>query len=910
MEYTVDQRRAIAEEGKTILVNAGAGSGKTSVLAARVMRKLQQGVDIDRLVILTFTNAAAAEMRSRIKLNIQKDPTLAAQLRRLDNAVISTFDSFMLRIVRQNHYLLNLPRDLEIADSAYLQGMETTVLTETLSEKYAAGEAGFLAAIDRIWSGGDDMFSTAVRLLAGGMLALPDPDAHLEDFIEKHFSDKTLRTRLADFYALIERRRSELVVLIEQAIANIQDIGQEKADAFATVLARIKKQLHLKGYEAFVGVFQTDLPRRPAASKTFDEAASERLSAAFKPFAEAFRRAKKMLESLHAANEDELIAGYLDTEPLVREVVVTTRLYLQKLSKRKRQENAFGFADVMNFAIAILEHHPDVLARYQSDLVEIMIDEYQDTNDLQDHLIDILASNNAFMVGDVKQSIYGFRDANPDNFRRKCQAISAGAHGCIVDLRENFRSRKEVLDAVNRMFERVMDESIGGVDYQNRQALVFGNHDYDRLPDRLVDHQPVVITYDPGEGSAVRAEAKILASLIRADVDGGVPVLDSTKHYRPCTYGDFCILVDRKTDFAVYENALVTAGIPVYAVADETFMASVEIQFVLNLLKLVRCQDDPEYAKLWFRHALYGTARSFVFALPDDEVLPVLTDRSLSGFTPSMPASLQMIAALVADLAMISRHLPADKFLLRLYADCDIYRKAASLPDPGAVEAKLDYLADKAAALPMPGFAGLLDYINAIQNAKSLDIEFARPLIFGRNAVYLMTMHKAKGLEFPICLYPGLSKRFNRADTHGFFLFDKRLGLLTKAWDDGFKDTFTHILFRETADREYISERIRLFYVALTRAREKIYLLLNVAKEEGETPTPDSSGYLPDSLRLGYGCYADLVRSVVATVSWRMPAPAPVTSKSEAISEKEAIVAPNFIHLELTPVSIIKSGFA
>jgi len=910
MNFTSDQRRAIAEEGKTILVNAGAGSGKTSVLAARVMRKLQQGVDIDRLVILTFTNAAAAEMRSRIKQNIRKDPTLTAQLKRLDNAVISTFDSFTLRIVRQNHYLLDLPRNLEIADSAYLQGMESAVLTETMAKRYAAGNPDFLAAIERIWSGGDDMFATAVRLLAAGVGSIPDADGQLAAYMETHFGADLVQTRLADFTDLIEQRRQDLHNLLERAIEEIQGIDNEKALSFAAALAGIQSRLTAKGYEAFVTACTVDLPRKPVLSKAFDETDSQRLTHAYAPFADAFRVAKKMVESLHAANEEELLASYLDTRPVVTEVVAATRDYLENLSARKRRENAFGFADVMSFAIAILEDHPDVLARYRAGLVEIMVDEYQDTNDLQDRLIDILAMNNAFMVGDVKQSIYGFRDANPANFRRKCQSIAAGASGYIVDLRENFRSRREVIDAVNRLFEHVMDERVGGADYQLRQSLVYGNHAFDRQTDREIDRHPKIITYDPGEGSAVMAEARILASLIRSDIDGGFPILDPAKGYRPCAYGDFCVLVDRKSDFVVYQNAMVAAGIPVYTIADETFVASAEIQFVLNLLKLVRCQNDAEQAKLWFRHALYGTARSFVFKIPDDEVLPVLADRSLCAFTAAMPVSLRSIGNIVSELTALSMRLPADRFLLRLYAACDIYHNAAHLPDPAAVEAKLDYLVNKAATLPTPGFDGLLDYIAAIQNAKNLDVEFSRPLIFGRNAVYLMTMHKAKGLEFPICLYPGLSKRFNRSDTRGFFLYDKRFGLLTKAWDEGFKDTFLHVLFRDATDRDYLSERIRLFYVALTRAKEKFYLLLNVAKDLNESPATDATGYLPESLRLGYGCYADLVRSVGATAAWRVPAFAPVDIRREAERVQDVDVIPEFIRFDLRPLPLEKTGYA
>ncbi|MDP3130161.1 MAG: UvrD-helicase domain-containing protein, partial [Bacillota bacterium] len=566
---------------------------------------------------------------------------------------------------------------------------------------------------------------------------------------------------------------------------------------------------------------------------------------------------------------------------VVMAVLDAASRYRVRLGEAQREQNMFGFDDITAFAIHLLETEETVRARYRRDVVEIMVDEYQDTNDAQDRLVDLLSAGSVFMVGDVKQSIYGFRNANPKNFLRKCREVARGSGGEVISLQDNFRSRPGVLSTVNTLFERVMDESLGGVDYKDGHSLRPAREDL-FLPTTL-DDTPEIIVYDPGDRPAVAVEAELLVSIVAREMTNQTPVsekADGKLIHRNCRYGDFCVLVDRKTDFAVYRRAFTVAGIPVFAVTDEKFVASAEILFVLSVLRLVRAAADPGYAKDWFRHALFGAARSFVFAVSDDLVLPIVADRSNIRFPSSgLPAELGELADLVQTLAKAAPRLTAETFLARLYELTDIYRHAASLPDPAAAEAKLDFLLEKAATLPLAGFSGLFDYIEGIATSKDLDVEFARPLDLSVDAVVLMTMHKAKGLEFPFCLYPGLSKRFNRADTRGFFLFDRRFGLITKAFDAGFKDTFVHALYREALDRDLISERIRLFYVALTRAREKQFLLLDGSKDDGVRPEPGSGGYLPDRIRLGYDSYADLVRSVSALDRWRVappPLPAPI----------------------------------
>jgi len=876
MPFTPEQRRAVESARKRVLVAAGAGSGKTSVIAARVIDKLKRGVDVDRLVILTFTNAAATEMRSRIKKEIAADHRLDGQLRRLDNAVIATFDSFALRIVRQHHHLLGLPRDIGIADSAALRRLETDVLERTIGDLYRANEPAFLKAVDRVWNGGDDGFSDAVRLVADGLRTSPDANRWLSSYREEHYGEASVAALKAAFDRLLLERLEALRQSARDAARALSFCPDPRVRAAADAHEALAAGLVDPSYAAFrTAVLTCKAPSTPPKSKTFDAELAEACRAAVDPFRKRLKKLKAWFESLYAGTDGDLVAAWLETEDVVMTVLDAAVRYRDRLAEAKRERNMFGFDDVTAFAIGLLETDETVRARYRRDIVEIMVDEYQDTNDSQDRLVDLLSSGSVFMVGDVKQSIYGFRNANPQNFVRKCREVASGSDGEVIPLRDNFRSRPGVLQAVNALFECVMDESIGGVDYRDGQSLRPAREDLN-LPTSLVD-RPELIVYEAGERPAVAVESELLVAVVARTMADRTPVsekVDGTMIHRHCRYGDFCVLVDRKADFAVYRRAFTTAGIPVFAVTDETFVASSEILFVLAVLRLVRSASDSAYAKDWFRHSLYGAARSFVYAVADDIVLPVIADRSLTRFPSSgLPADLVQIARLVATLAEQAARLTAEAFLAQLYEAADIYRHAASLPDPAAAEAKLDFLLEKAATLPLAGFPDLFAYVEGVATAKDLDVEFARPVDFSNDAVVLMTMHKAKGLEFPFCLYPGLSKRFNHADTRGFFLFDRRFGLITKADDGGFKDTFVHALYRDALDRDLISERIRLFYVALTRAREKQFLFIDAAKETGNRPGPGPDGLLPDRVRLGYDRYADLVRSVAAADRWRIAPP-------------------------------------
>ncbi|MFA5006384.1 MAG: UvrD-helicase domain-containing protein [Candidatus Izemoplasmatales bacterium] len=911
MAFTRDQLHAIRSRRRRILVSAGAGSGKTAVLAARVLSRIREGIDVDKLVVLSFTNAAAAEMRARIRKQIESDAALKDQLPKLDNAVISTFDAFALRIVRQNHHLLGLPADVRIADSAVLRRLEETTLADVVLDRYRDGDPGFLSAVDRVWNGNDDGFAEAVRLVAAGMRQIPDADAWLAGYDRDHYSDIAVEGLLGRFSALLKRRRDDLRAAARAAADGLSGFAHPKAGPAAAAYAALAEAFPDTDYRSLrAAVSACKVPATPAKAKDLDEELAIAMRSAVAPFRRTLGKAKKWFESFYAENEQELAAAWNETRSVVTTVLEAVADYRTRLSAAKRNLNLFGFDDVTAFAIALLERVERARERCAADIVEIMVDEYQDTNDLQDRLVELLSAGSVFMVGDVKQSIYGFRDANPGNFIRKCRAVENGGDGDLIRLSDNFRSRSEVLHAVNVVFTALMDEPLGGVDYRAGESLTAARE----KATEDEDFAPAVIAYDPGESAPTAVEADLLVRLVAAELAKGTRVTEKTEGGlvdRPCRAGDFCVLVDRKTDFDVYRNAFVAAGIPAFAVADERFLSSTEILFVLSILRLVRCETDPAYAADWFRHSLYAAARSFVYRIRDDIALPLVADRGMTGFGERiLPAAFTPLRDLVRTLSAAAADATAPDFLARLYDGCDIYRHAATLPEPESAEARLDHLLEKAAALPAAGFAGLFDYISGIESSRDLDIEYAKPVELRDDAVTIMTMHKSKGLEFPFCLYPGLSKRFNRADTKGFFLFDLRFGLVTKAFDRGFKDTFVHALLRDAVDRDMVSERIRLLYVAMTRTREKMFFLADARKDDLPYPPYDASGTMTESHRLGAGSFADLLRGIPALRDWRVPVPTAATLPRPTAMPAVSVGPVRTVALDLRPRTVPTSGFA
>ncbi len=883
MPWTTEQDLAIHHQGQNILVSAGAGSGKTAVLSQRVLEKLQSGVAVDDLIILTFTNAAAADMKAKIKQLIQKEPRLSDQMKRLDNAVISTFDSFALRLVTQYHYLLGVGSDVRIVDSAVLETVRQATLDSVMERRYREGDPRFLAAVDRYFDKGDHTFREAVRQLAEATEMIPDRFSWFRSYESRFFGPETLVEIRTMFRERLVRQMSTVSRAWNELRGSFGACPEEKIRNWVNQISQLLEPV-LSANEADVWLVQTQeiqLPHPPRLGREARETWNESLYEVWDPLKNAWNRVREEIRQLNVASLDEAMAAVLETKDSILQIVSTTAEYLHELQNRKCRDNLFDFADIMAMAIRLLEEHTEITASLRERIHEILVDEYQDTNDLQDYFLSLLEKGNLFLVGDVKQSIYGFRNANPQNFVQKYHEFQTGKSGRTIDLLANFRSRPEVLHGINGLFESVMDEAVGGVDYRNRQALVPGLQAYSRFRIPNESYGVRLLSYSVSEEESPKMskayrEGAIIAADIRARMDGGFRVFDpKTESGRPARPEDFALLVDRKSGFEEYRKALVDAGLPVLAITDEPFLASAEILFLGNALRLILCYGDARYFAEHYSLALYGTARSFVFGIDDsillDAIFPSPTSILEARERLKAKKETNRLDEIFSRLSEISGHLPLDEIVLRCIMETGMYSRIADLEDPQNVEAKVLFLVEKTRQLPEFTLDDFIAYLDELYHSRDLDMEYTREYDPSVSAVRLMTIHKSKGLEFPVCYLPGLYKRFKTTASKTFFLFDKRFGLIAKSWDQGFKNTVLHYLNRDLTIRETISERIRLLYVAMTRAKEEVLLLRN--EKAGQSPKIrlNSRGYLEEGIRLGFSSYSDLLNAVPETEKWVIP---------------------------------------
>jgi ATP-dependent helicase/nuclease subunit A len=826
---TADQASAVWARESNVLVSAGAGSGKTTVLSERVLSLLNEGIDIDRLVVLTFTNAAAAEMKARIRKNI-RDAGMFEQEKRLDNAIISTFDSFAQRIVREHRHLLSTASVGTIADPVLVKLEQEQLLQRILEETYEQGDPGFLEEAMLLFDKGDQTLVQGIRVLFSGLERLPDRIEALD--------------RLEADHASLQRTDAIKEAFVDSLSLRAAKLSDAAADLFqlALVLPKIERYAdsvrHVIQLATTASTFEdhvqaADFTVARAPSFSADDPDKMAFQDASQPFKTAWEDYRKRIKKIACKNEIELTESITEQHRRTTWIYQMTRRFLTAWEIRKKEKNLLSFRDVFDDALWLLRYGEGVATRYRESIEEILIDEYQDNNDLQETFLDALGCKRRFFVGDVKQSIYGFRDANPANFMAKADRYANHQGGRLISLTANFRSRPEVLHDINRMFERMMDVSVGGADYRNGHALTFGNLAYTAEENRTnADFGLSFLGYLPMDGEISRlAEADLMARHIAHRIRFASTHDWKRGNIRPLTYRDIAIIVDRKSAFPTYRERLTQSGIPVRVLSDETFVAAAEIQTAANLLRLVRLYGMNTFPEDEFRRAFYGVCRSYVVSIEDRQVLELFSRQAFRDADDLLmlkdDATFGELDRAMRDLSSLSTQVS----LQRLYEETahrfDLLGSTFRLEDPAAAEAKLLYLHAKLASLEGFDLDQAIAYFEVVESSGDLDIDYQTAQDDETDAVTILSMHKSKGLEFPVCYFPGLDRRFHVPEAKEFFQFDPTLGLFSKAHRRGFHDTPMHALIqdkRQAADR---SERMRLLYVALTRVKECGYLLLN-----------------------------------------------------------------------------------
>ena len=806
-KWTNEQQLAIGHEGENIIVSAGAGSGKTAVLSERVLRKLKSGVGIKQLLILTFTKAAAAEMRERIRANIKKNPDLASQLLELDGAYITTFDSYSLSLVKKYHYLLNVSKNIQIGEASVFTIRENEFLDEILMRRYENPTSDFTKLIYDFCTKDDDSLKKSILKINHALDLRYDKVEYLTSYIDTFYQPDTIESYCQLYVSKLFSLQEEMQNIIESLCPLLEEKVSEKVYSF------YRKFLDSKTYDEMVGSLDERAPQTPRNSE-------DDVKAYFAKLSELRKRAK---DYLVYPSYQEIKDAIWATEGYAKEIVSILLELDQKMMELKHEEDTYDFTDISKMAIQLLLDHPDIKEEVKQSFQEIMIDEYQDTSDLQETFISLIANHNVYMVGDIKQSIYRFRNANPYIFKEKYENYQKGIDGFKIDLNKNFRSRKEVLDNVNLMFDLLMDSVVGGADYKASHRMVFGNNSYEEQGKSDTSHQMEVYRYDydkSSEYSKEEIEAFWIAQDIKKKIESGYLVYNFKEENakpRPCKYQDFVIMLDRSTNFGLYKKIFTYFGIPLAVKKDESIKSTTDLLLFSNILTFIFKIYHHEYDTMYY-HTYASIARSFLFSLSDQEIFQTITGKRITESS---------IYQLAEPIAKELDGLSTTELLDRILTAFSYYEKLLSVGDIDSALARIDNLKRIAKGFESIGMTPSMfqEYLVELTENDQLDLKY-KVSEDASNAVQIMTIHASKGLEFPICYFASLDVKFNMRDMNDRFLYDNKTGIITPYFKEGIGDTILKSLYKERYTMEEVSEKIRLFYVAVTRAKEKMIFVL------------------------------------------------------------------------------------
>lgn len=806
-KWTNEQQLAINHEGENIIVSAGAGSGKTAVLSERVLRKLKSGVGIKQLLILTFTKAAAAEMRERIRANIKKNPDLASQLLELDGAYITTFDSYSLSLVKKYHYLLNVSKNIQIGEASVFTIRENEFLDEILMRRYENPTSDFTKLIYDFCTKDDDSLKKSILKINHALDLRYDKVEYLTSYIDTFYQPDTIESYCHLYVSKLFSLQEEMQSIIESLCPLLEEKVSEKVYSF------YRKFLDSKTYDEMVGSLDERAPQTPRNSE-------DDVKTYFAKLSELRKRAK---DYLVYPSYQEMKDAIWATEGYAKEIVSILLELDQKMMELKHEEDTYDFTDISKMAIQLLLDHPDIKEEVKQSFQEIMIDEYQDTSDLQETFISLIANHNVYMVGDIKQSIYRFRNANPYIFKEKYENYQKGIDGFKIDLNKNFRSRKEVLDNVNLMFDLLMDSVVGGANYKASHRMVFGNNSYEEQGKSDTSHQMEVYRYDydkSSEYSKEEIEAFWIAQDIKKKIESGYLVYNFKEENakpRPCKYQDFVIMLDRSTNFGLYKKIFTYFGIPLAVKKDESIKSTTDLLLFSNILTFIFKIYHHEYDTMYY-HTYASIARSFLFSLSDQEIFQTITGKRITESS---------IYQLAEPIAKELDGLSTTELLDRILTAFSYYEKLLCVGDIDSALARIDNLKRIAKGFESIGMTPSMfqEYLVELTENDQLDLKY-KVSEDASNAVQIMTIHASKGLEFPICYFASLDVKFNMRDMNDRFLYDNKTGIITPYFKEGIGDTILKSLYKERYTMEEVSEKIRLFYVAVTRAKEKMIFVL------------------------------------------------------------------------------------
>ena len=881
MQYTKEQRKVIELHNRNLLVAAAAGSGKTAVLVERILHMVMdeaRPVDIDRLLVVTFTKAAASEMRERIGILLEKklrempeNEHLQKQSALLHNAKIMTIDSFCQSVLRNHFELAGLDPAFRVADENEIRLIREDILEELLEERFAEGGEEFLLFADAYQGRGSRLESSILELYeyASGF---PWPEDYLALCVAGYEMDTPARLTSApwmkELLSEIRERAKELVDYVNAALTICREpegpLAYEKALlSDADALAELLKENTYNGLHKILHEWKKEALARMKSGSCDDGKKQRVMNIRKKVYAEL----EKLTKQDVVLSAEELCDLLAACRPAVLTLVQLVQEFTARFQEKKQELNIVDFSDLEHETLHLfLEKKEDgtlvptqTALAYREEFAEILIDEYQDSNMVQELLLRSISGEdegrpNRFMVGDVKQSIYRFRLAKPEIFLEKYERYGTedGAYQRI-DLHKNFRSRKEVLTCVNEICGRLMRSEIGHIVYDDAAALYVGA----QFPDAAESSVEILLSDavpDLKREQRIEQEARMTAIRIRELVGNAmvterrVNAQGETESYlRPASYRDIVILLRTSGDwFDCYRRVLEREGIPVYVATRTGYFAASEIQTIFHYLKIL---DNPRQDI-----PMFGVLLSAFGGFTEEEIASLRTSGNENCLYESLkraagtedeeaqeaPALRRKADAFLAQYAAFRDRMlytPIHELLRMLIRDTGYDLLMEALPGGAKRRANLDALIEKAAAYEKTSFHGLFHFMRYIENLRKYEVDYGEADIADERAdlVRIMTIHASKGLEFPICFVGGLGKQFNAQDEKKSIVHDAELGIGID-YVNPIARTKTRNLLKSVMNRkekkERLGEELRVLYVALTRAKEKL-IMTGTVKDAG-----------------------------------------------------------------------------
>ena len=871
-KFTKEQNQAINDYGKDILVSASAGSGKTTVLVERVLKRILSGTPVSSLLIITFTKAAAREMKERIKQKIsdqiEKEPNnqfLRSQLLDVDTANISTIDSFCLDVIRRFYYVIDLdPQFSVLTDETQAELLKERALHEIEIEYLEKNDQEFQDFYDN-FSGDRDAEGARNLLLQLYNTAVTEPN--YEKFLNNlpgsyQVQDNIIKSDLwqTQIKPLLIKEIKDLQTEIRQLFENPQmknpDLVKvkENYDIFTSRLEQFLNALEddHSYNEIRASLMNCKFEKNIRKSKKWSEESLETYQESQKLKSDLNDQLKKIFANFFVVEEKEQVNILKKSEKLVKTIVDAEKKLIKRFGQLKREQNLIDYSDMEQFAFSILTTDTSnahiAQEYYQEKFNEILIDEYQDVNALQENIIAAIkkkGQNNLFMVGDIKQSIYGFRQARPDLFLSKYHAYGQNDDSEKIVLSDNFRSTKRVTKTVNSLFNPILTANFGGIDYKKEGQLQFGATYYPTdLPTAseyiFTDKKQTQASFEENFGDEMDfSEIQMVITRIKQLKEENFQVWDrKTQLKRPLEYSDIAIITRTRSDNLQVMQEFAKADLPLFVTDAQNYFQTFELVMIMNYLRLI---DNPQQDI-----PLVAVLRSPLFNFKEPELAQIRVKTRSGNFYNALTS----FASVNSDLGQKCKNFLQQLESLRSFAAThriseliwSIYERThlleivTGLPNGQQRRVNLESLYERATSYESAGFKGLYQFISFIERMRKNQKDLAQPLLSDKadKAVKLMTIHASKGLEFPVVFVMGLGHKYQTRDLSGNFTISKDgLGLTIKE-----KDYRIDSLVKSLADvekrQQMLEEEARILYVGLTRAQQKLILVASVSEMEAK----------------------------------------------------------------------------